>query len=217
MCEPAVVSTPSVQNRSLIAERHALEQAALAAAEPRVGGLGHGQRLLGRLGDEGVERRGGARSPRRAPGQLARPRSARPRSPSRAALSVRPVSSLIRPPSARRSSRHARLGALRRIVAGAVAVGHHVRRASGAVIGITERSGSTPSVSTSPSCSIQPRMLRQLAGEPLLLRLRAPRSGRARRCAPRWPCRATCATIRGSGSGGRRRPTRGVARGSYTP
>ena len=39
----------------LDAERDAFEQAAFAAAEPRVGGLGHRQRLVRRLGDEGVE------------------------------------------------------------------------------------------------------------------------------------------------------------------
>ena len=36
-------------------QRHALEQAALAGGQPRVGRVGHGQRTLGRLGDEGVE------------------------------------------------------------------------------------------------------------------------------------------------------------------
>ena len=93
---------------------------------------------------------------------------------------------------------------------------HRVRRASAARIGMTERKGSTPSVSTSPSCSIQPMICDSSAGEPLLLLLRDLDSrehgdaghgglveGHARQSVHR-----------------ERRPqraARGIARGSYTP
>ena len=87
---PAVVSTPSVQNRSLIASGMPSSGRASPRGEPRVGLRRHRQRALGRLGDEGVQRARPPRSRRHAPRQLAR-REAFARRPSRASARVRSV------------------------------------------------------------------------------------------------------------------------------
>jgi hypothetical protein len=56
MCEPAVVCTPSVQNRSLMASGTPSSRPGLALGTARVGSPGHLACLVWRLGDEGVER-----------------------------------------------------------------------------------------------------------------------------------------------------------------
>ena len=130
------------------------------AARARIGGVGGGERMVGRLDEEGVERLGrGDRGDER----LGRPRARRSRRRGRrrgARATPRSVRSvIIRSPWARRRSRARPAAHWRAPRRGSPPSDRPRRRAGAAWLGITAVIGSTPLVSTSPSCSIQPRML----------------------------------------------------------
>ena len=187
-----MVSTPLVQNRSLIASGMPSSGRASPRAEPRVGGRGHRQRLLRRLGDEGVER------PRRldrgdiAPSASSRAENCFARSPSRASARVRSVSvasldhlrhgeEAAAPAAAR--CRGSRRGDRRRSPR---------RRASAGVIAATLVIGATP-------VGIDLVELLDPGQDAATARRRAARArprqagcAPAWRYAPRWPCPMPC-------------------------
>ena len=186
----AVVSTPLVQNRSLIASGMPSSGPRLAARRRRASdACGLLQRLLGGLGDVGVQARvSAAIAARCACGQLDGREAPSPAA-SRAAASVRDrVRCLTPPPWARRRSRppvgrvgQDRSGCRRR----SPLVAHRQRHCAAAGHRLDAVGVDLVQLLDPAEDAVELACMRRL-------RFLRPGCGRARRCASRWRCRGTC-------------------------
>ncbi len=187
---PAVVRTPAVQNRSLIASGMPVSGPRLATRQRRIGRLGLAQRRVRRDGDEGVQSRVQRRDRVEMRLRQLHGRKSFARASAARACGDRKIEHHSTTFGTAKKS-PARSGALARIASGDVAVGHHVLAQRSAIC--------APPVSGCDAVHIHLVQLLDPAEDAVQFGLQPRDFGRRRRgCGRVWQCggrsrdRATC-------------------------